>query len=256
MPTEGIAEGLVQEVLYSQDPAQIYGTVSELLYSYEPAQIDNAVGEVLWAFDPPNIHNVLFEVITSSTLFAVGGADRSVSIGAQVTLDGSASVNAVSYLWELTSKPVGSSLTIGSLGTTASVNFTPDVGGTYITKLTATSASSETDVDLVSIGAVFPAKGQVNFATIIHGIVASAKAEVNFCTVIHGPPPILPAQAEVNFCTIVHGIVNSAKAEVNFCTIVHNDIPIRRRRRRRRKPRRGGRGFFTTNINSSGNGFD
>ena len=242
MPNEGIAEGLVQEVLYS----------------YLPAIVDNAVGEVLWVEEPPNVHNVLMEVLTSSTLFAVGGADQSVAVGAQVTLDASSSVNAVSYLWELTSKPVGSSLTIGSLGTTASVNFTPDVGGTYITKLTATSASSEIDVDLVIISAVFPAKGQVNFCTIIHGIVASAKAEVNFCTVIHGPPPILPAQAEVNFCTIVHGIVNAAKAEVNFCTIVHNNIdaPPRRQRRRRRKPRRGGRGFFTTNINSSGNGFD
>jgi len=150
MPTEGIAEGLVQEVLYSQDPARIYGTVNELLYSYEPAQVDNAVGEVLYAFEPPNLHNVLMEVLTSSAVFAVGGADQVVAPSTQVTLNASGSAGASSYVWALTVVPAGSGLSTGTIGSSASVNFTPDVVGTYTAKLSATGGGV-TDFDYVDV---------------------------------------------------------------------------------------------------------
>lgn len=71
-------------------------------------------------------------------LVARAGADRSVILGAPVSLDGSASSHTaggpLSYLWSLVSRPPGSDLVLQSPEAAAPA-FQPDVAGTYTFRL-------------------------------------------------------------------------------------------------------------------------
>ena len=69
---------------------------------------------------------------------ANAGTAQNVTIGSLVTLDGSASSDAnsdaLTYKWDFTAKPVGSSASLSS-STIAKPTFTPDLAGTYLLNL-------------------------------------------------------------------------------------------------------------------------
>jgi len=93
------------------------------------------------------------------------GTDQSVPLGTSaVTLSGAGSYTegneTLSYVWTLVSKPTASALTLGELGVTASVVFSPDVAGEYVCSLVvmgvASGASSDPDFITVFIGDSLP----------------------------------------------------------------------------------------------------
>ncbi|MFB6375353.1 MAG: PKD domain-containing protein, partial [Bradymonadaceae bacterium] len=76
---------------------------------------------------------------------AEAGSDKSSARGQSVTLDGTGSSDpdtsdSLSYSWSLTSKPSGSSATLGS-SSGSSTTLTPDVLGDYIVELTVDDQS-------------------------------------------------------------------------------------------------------------------
>lgn len=87
---------------------------------------------------------------------ANAGADQSVSVGAQVTLDGSNSSDAdndsLSYSWEMTSRPNSSSASLSG-ATTSSPTFTPDISGTYEVNLVVSDGMDSSAADEVVITA-------------------------------------------------------------------------------------------------------
>jgi len=66
-------------------------------------------------------------------------APSTATIGQEVTLDGSGSTGAESYLWKLTRVPTGSNASISS-ATSELAYFTPDIGGKYTVSLTVTNS--------------------------------------------------------------------------------------------------------------------
>jgi hypothetical protein len=93
---------------------------------------------------------------TNAAPVANPGSAQNVTIGAAVTLDGSASRDAngdaLTYRWSLTSKPSGS---IASLALTASVRttFTADVEGTYVATLIVNDGKIDSESNTVTITA-------------------------------------------------------------------------------------------------------
>lgn len=75
---------------------------------------------------------------TNTAPVARAGSDRSVALGAAVTLDGSASSDAngdlISYQWSMVSRPAGSAAAL-SRSTDAAPSFVPDLAGTYRLRL-------------------------------------------------------------------------------------------------------------------------
>ncbi len=80
----------------------------------------------------------------------------SVATGTQVTVDGSGSTDpeggTISYTWNLTSTPSGSSAMLSSTSSAQS-NFTPDVAGSYTVELIASDPNNATASTTVTIQA-------------------------------------------------------------------------------------------------------
>ncbi|WKN44407.1 PKD domain-containing protein [Tunicatimonas pelagia] len=87
---------------------------------------------------------------------ANAGSDLEAAVGSSVTLDGTGSSDpegqTLTYAWSLTTRPDGSSASIGS-ATQATTTFTPDVAGTYVATLTVTDEDGNTDTDEATITA-------------------------------------------------------------------------------------------------------
>ena len=85
---------------------------------------------------------------------ANAGSNQSVTIGATVTLDGTASSDAnhdsLTYKWALQSKPNNSSATLSSL-TSAKPTFKADLAGTYVATLVVNDGKANSDVAVVSV---------------------------------------------------------------------------------------------------------
>ena len=85
---------------------------------------------------------------------AVAGADQTITLGATVQLDASASAdpdnNTLSYTWELANKPDASGATLG--GDTVRASFTPDTLGTFEVEVEVSDGElSASDSLLVSV---------------------------------------------------------------------------------------------------------
>ena len=87
---------------------------------------------------------------------ANAGPDQPVAVGASVTLDGTAShdvdMNALTYQWALTAKPVGSTATLAN-PTTVMPSFVADQAGQYIGQLIANDGTTSSAPDTVIITA-------------------------------------------------------------------------------------------------------
>lgn len=82
---------------------------------------------------------------------ADAGADREVTVGEQVMLNGSGSDadgDALTYAWSITSAPSGSTATIAN-ATSASAQFTPDVSGDYTLTLQVSDGTDTATDDVV-----------------------------------------------------------------------------------------------------------
>lgn len=88
------------------------------------------------------------------TVEADAGSMMNVGVGEQVILDGSGSSSSsgsLDYMWEFSSIPSGSSVSLAG-STTVNATFTPDVEGDYEVQLTV-SAEGESDTDMVMVSA-------------------------------------------------------------------------------------------------------
>ncbi len=90
---------------------------------------------------------------------ADAGADRTVSIGTVVQLDGSASADAgglpLTYAWTLMTKPAGSAAVLSN-PTAVKPTFVADVVGTYEAQLTVNNGTANSAPDSVTITGVLP----------------------------------------------------------------------------------------------------
>jgi hypothetical protein len=93
----------------------------------------------------------------NSVPIANAGPAQQVSVGATVTLDGSASTDAdgdtLTYSWTLTSRPSGSTATLTN-PTSVGPTFVPDVGGTYVASLVVNDGTFSSLPSTVSITAL------------------------------------------------------------------------------------------------------
>ncbi len=85
---------------------------------------------------------------------ADAGADRTVYVGEQVTLDGTGSSDAdddpLSYAWSFSSVPAGSTAALDD-ATAAAPVFTPNVAGTYVVQLIVNDGKVDSAPDTVSV---------------------------------------------------------------------------------------------------------
>ncbi len=91
---------------------------------------------------------------TQVEIAADAGSDVSAEVGTEVTLDGTNSTiseGTISYLWEFSSIPSGSTAQLND-ATTSSPSFTPDVAGDYVVQLTV-SSGDVSDTDEVTVTA-------------------------------------------------------------------------------------------------------
>ncbi len=109
-------------------------------------------------FDPSMLQ-VVFGSSFSSTPRAQAGRNQYVKIGEVVRLTGAESTNPsgqpLTYLWNLQTKPEGSS---ASLETPSGVNvsFTPDVAGLYVAQLVVHDSTGASQMASVTIGVSVP----------------------------------------------------------------------------------------------------
>src|SRR5207302_11034782 len=85
--------------------------------------------------------------------------NQSVTVGATVTLNGSASTDPqnlpLTYSWSFTSKPNGSTATLSG-ATTVSPMFIADLAGTYVVQLIVNNGVLNSDPATVTITAAVP----------------------------------------------------------------------------------------------------
>ncbi len=93
---------------------------------------------------------------TNNAPVANAGAAQSVTTGAEVTVSGAESSDAdndtLTYAWELTTVPDGSTAELSS-GTTETVTFTPDIGGEYVVSLIVNDGTTNSSASTVTITA-------------------------------------------------------------------------------------------------------
>ncbi len=96
---------------------------------------------------------------TNRPPIAQAGADRTVSVGDTVTLDGSGSSDpdgdALSFRWRLVSVPAGSGIGLEAAESPRPW-FTPDTEGEYVVRLVVSDGITESIPDEVSVHAVLP----------------------------------------------------------------------------------------------------
>lgn len=89
----------------------------------------------------------------SSVLVANAGTAQRVFIGSVVSLDGSGSSAANTYLWSITSKPAGSSAVLSS-STVVKPTFTANVVGDYVLSLVVNDGKLSSVASTVTITAI------------------------------------------------------------------------------------------------------
>lgn len=89
-----------------------------------------------------------------STPMPNAGVDQAVQTFTLVTLDGSGSSDPdddpITYLWEFTSRPLTSMITLSDK-TTDTPSFTPDLVGTYVIELTVADNRGRAGTDTVTV---------------------------------------------------------------------------------------------------------
>ncbi|MDB5819624.1 MAG: domain containing protein [Rhizobacter sp.] len=109
---------------------------------------------------------------------ANSGATQSTLVDTQLVLDASASTDAnadaLTYLWSITSKPLGSSATLSST-TAVKPSFTADLAGTYVFKLVVNDGKVNSDPVTVTISAADDNVAPVaNAGSAINALVGAA----------------------------------------------------------------------------------
>ena len=103
---------------------------------------------------------------------ANAGTAQNVTIGSLVTLDGSASSDAnndpLTYAWTLTSRPAGSTASLGN-PTAPRPTFTSDLAGSYVGTLTVSDGKAFSAGSTVAITAVAPKLSLFNIASSFFG---------------------------------------------------------------------------------------
>ena len=111
-------------------------------------------------------------VVANAVPVANAGAAQNVTIGSLVTLDGSASSDAnndpLTYAWSLTSKPAGSTASLGNSTSPRSM-FTADLAGSYVGTLTVNDGKASGAGSTVAITAVAPKISLFNIADSLFG---------------------------------------------------------------------------------------
>ena len=110
--------------------------------SFTPNVSGEYVVQLIVTDDADNASEPVFVTLSSLNMAPTAGATATPMLpllGQSVALDGTASSdpdgNSISYLWTVTSKPVGSAASLTN-ATSATANITPDVSGTYEMTLT------------------------------------------------------------------------------------------------------------------------
>jgi len=83
---------------------------------------------------------------------AHAGNDEAVYVGKTVTLEGSGSLNTISYAWTLTARPEGSAAVLSGAGTLRP-SLVLDVPGTYTAQLVVSDGVVESEPDMVTVTA-------------------------------------------------------------------------------------------------------
>ncbi|MFD2168304.1 YHYH protein [Thalassotalea euphylliae] len=90
----------------------------------------------------------------NSVPIANAGSDQAISLGQSITLDGSQSTDAdgdaLSYSWQIASKPDSSALVLTN-NTSANIDITPDIAGTYSFSLIVNDGQIDSVADSVLI---------------------------------------------------------------------------------------------------------
>jgi len=113
-----------------------------------------------------SVDNLIVTAATANSApVADGGSDQNVSVNDTVILDGSGSSDAdgdsLTYLWSITSKPVGSTVTLSN-DTAEKPTFIVDVFGDYVFSLTVNDGQVDSQAVTVTISTQFaPPAGYV-----------------------------------------------------------------------------------------------
>lgn len=103
-------------------------------------------------------------VVANTRPLANAGPDQSVTAGALVALNGSASSDPegdpLTYKWSFTSVPVGSAAVLAN-ATTVAPSFTADLAGSYVVKLIVNDGKANSPADGVTISADVAPPAQV-----------------------------------------------------------------------------------------------
>jgi hypothetical protein len=118
----------------------------------------------------------------NSPPIAKAGAAQNVTVGTEVTLDGSGSSDAdnnpLTYLWTLTSSPDGS--TAALIGpTTVQPTFTPDQPGSYVFKLVVNDGTVDSNEDTVIVTASAANSAPVANAGPDQSVIAGASVQLD-----------------------------------------------------------------------------
>ena len=130
----------------------LVGLESDATYGVAAASYNNQA-TVNMAYSS-NSANIAAAAISNAT--ANAGVAQTVTVGALVTLDGSASKadigRTLTYAWTLPSKPAGSSAGLSS-ATAEKPTFTADIAGTYLASLTVNDGRLSSSAATVSVAA-------------------------------------------------------------------------------------------------------
>jgi len=157
----------LQSIDSDQDPTNSTITINKTLESLLPQDLDfsssnfesyveNSLGiKLVSAYDAQSRLNesILAQGgnIPTDAELAVpnAGSDQNITTGSTVTLDGSNSIKADSFLWEIVLKPDGSSSTLTNQ-TDINPSFEADKNGTYTIKLTINDLNISDTVDVTA----------------------------------------------------------------------------------------------------------
>ena len=116
---------------------------------------------------------------------ANAGVAQNVIAGSVAKLDGSASLDsngdALTYMWVLSSKPIGSIATVDA-PTTPQPSFSADLSGTYIASLTVNDGKATSAASIVTVTAAMANAAPVANAGVAQNVMAGTKVILNGST--------------------------------------------------------------------------